>query len=149
MGLFGEIDAADVPENPFWVAPDTYECVLSEATIVDKKDGSGQGLSFKWVIENEDSEFNGQNISDWKNIYPDLTSDEMTQKIKADLSRLRQRLTEMGLTTEEMNDLDASTLDELVGMKAYVTVKETADKNDPDKVYTNVTKVALDDPNEE
>jgi hypothetical protein len=149
MGLFGEIDAADIPENPFYVAPDTYKCVLAEAGIVDKKDNSGQGLSFKWVIEEEESDYNGQNISDWKNIYPDLTADEKTAKITQDLSRLRQRLTEMGLTTEEMNDLDAAALDELIGMQAWITVKESTDKNDPDKVYSNITKVSLDDPDEE
>lgn len=147
MGLFGELDASDIPENPFYVAPDTYYCVLTEANVVDKKDSTGQGLSFKWVIENDDSEFNGMNVSDWFNIYPDITQDEMTPKIRQDMSRLRQRLTQMGLTTEEMNDLDsdASAREELIGMHAYVTVKETTDKQDPEKVYTNIVKVSLDE----
>lgn len=146
MSLFGDIDAADIPENPFYVAPGTYECVLTEAIVKDKTDGSGQGLALKWVIEDDESDYKGQNISDWFNVYPDLTADELTQKQKQDLSRLRQRLTQMGLTTEEQNALgEEESRDELIGMKAFVTVKETPDKNDPDKVYTNIVKVALEE----
>lgn len=145
MGLFGDQDAADIPENPFYVPPDTYKCVLAEAGIVDKKDKTGQGLALKWVIEEEESEYNGQNISDWNNVYPDITEEDITPKIRQDMSRLRQRLTQMGLTTEEMNEVH-NNLDELIGMKAWITVKETPDRNDPDKIYTNITKVSLEDP---
>jgi hypothetical protein len=146
MSLFGDIDAADIPENPFYVAPGTYECVLTEANIVAKKDGSGVGLSLKWVIDDEDSDYKGQNLSDWFNVYPELTAEEMTQPQKQDLSRLRQRLTQMGLTTEEQNALgDEDARNELIGMKAFVSVKETPDKKDPDKIYTNITKVSLEE----
>lgn len=143
MGLFGDIDAADVPENPFYVAPDTYPCVLSEANVVDKKDGSGKGLAFKWVIENDDSEYNGQNVQDWFNIYPDITEDDVTPNIRKDMARLRQRLTQMGLSTEEQNDL-LDNLDDLIGMHADVVVTETPDKQDPDKKWTNINKVMVE-----
>lgn len=145
MGLFGDLDASDVPENPFYVAPGSYNCVLSEASIVPKKDGSGVGLALKWVIEDEDSEYNGNNLSDWFNIYPDITEDEVTPNIRKDMGRLRQRLTQMGLTTEEMNDLtEEGNLENLIGLHAVVSCKETVDKNDPDTKYTNITKVDLD-----
>lgn len=151
MGLFGEVDAADIPENPFYVAPGTYYCVLTEANIQAKKnvkddDPSDSGLSLKWVIEEEDSEYNNQNVSDWFNLYPNITQDEVTPKIKQDMSRARQRFTQMGLTTEQMNELDdEEARAELIGMHAYVTVKETPDKNDPDKIYTNIVKVSLEE----
>jgi hypothetical protein len=144
MGLFGELDASDIPENPFYVAPGTYSCVLSEAGVQSKKDNSGEGLSFKWVIEDEDSEYVGMNVSDWFNIYRDITSEEVTPKIKQDMSRMRQRLTQMGIPLEDQNDL-LDNLDDLIGMKAYITVKESPDKNDPDKVYTNITNVSIDE----
>lgn len=144
MGLFGEVDAAEVPDNPFYVAPDTYFCVLTEANVVDKKDGSGQGLAFKWAIQDEDSEYHGNNIQDWKNIHPDVTADEITPDIKKDNSRLKQRLLEMGVSESEMNSL-LDDLESLVGLEAYVTVTESTDKNDPTKVYTNVRSVRIDD----
>lgn len=146
MGLFGDMDAADIPENPYYVAPGTYYCVLSKAERVEKKDKSGEGLSFTWVIEYEDSEYNGNQVQDWKNIYPDLTSEEITPNIRKSLSFLKQRLTEMGLSPEEQNTLlEPGALDELIGLHAYVEIVETTDRNDPDKKYSNVKRVSLYD----
>lgn len=142
MGLFGDQDAAEVPDNPFYVAPGTYECVLTEVNRVAKKDGSGEGLAFKWVIEDE-GEYKGNNLQDWKNIYPDVSADEVTPDIRKDNSRLKQRLIELGLSEDEMNEL-LDNLDNLIGITAYVTVTESADRNDPSKKYTNIKSVSLD-----
>lgn len=143
MGLFGDLDANDISDNPFYVAPDTYKCVLTEANLVEKKDGSGHGLSFKWNIDDEDSEYYGNSVNDWHNVFLDLTSDMMTeQRVRRAVAGLRARLTSMGLSADEQNNiLDEDNLADLIGMVAYVSVKETTDKNDPDKKYTNVTKV--------
>jgi hypothetical protein len=144
MGLFGELDAAEISDNPFYVAPDVYKCILAEANRVQKKDFTGEGISFKWVIEDEESDYYGSNVSDWLNIYPDVSGDEVTPKIKQSNARLKSRLQEMGLSAEEMDVLlDEDNLENLVGMVAYVTVSESHDKNDPDKVYTNVRKVEV------
>jgi hypothetical protein len=144
MGLFGELDAAEISDNPFYVAPDVYKCILAEANRVQKKDLTGEGISFKWVIEDEESDYYGSNVSDWLNIYPDVSGDEVTPKIKQSNARLKSRLQEMGLSAEEMDVLlDEDNLENLVGMVAYVTVSESHDKNDPDKVYTNVRKVEV------
>lgn len=144
MGLFGDVDAEEVSDNPFYVAPDTYKCVLSEANRVAKKSGDGEGLSFKWVILDEESDFYQNSISDWKNIYPDITSEDVTPDIKKDMARLKGRLKEMGLTAEQMDTLlDDDNLDLLVGTEAYVKVTESKDKDDPEKVYSNVASVSL------
>lgn len=146
MGLFGELDATDIPENPFYVAPGTYTAVLSEAKVVEKKDQSGQGLSLKWTITDEDSDYYKQNVGEWFDIFPDLTSDELTPAIKSKLSRLRQRLTQMGLTAEDQDALlDDENLANLVGLEVSVEVTETPDKQDPDKIYTNVKSVSVDE----
>lgn len=144
MGLFGNQDAAEVPDNPFYVAPDTYYCKLVEANRVEKKDGSGEGLSFKWLIEDEDSDYNGNTVQDWKNIYPNIADYEITPNIRKDFSRLKQRLSEMGIPESEMDSL-LDNLEDLVGMYAYVTVVETTDRNDPTKKYTNVRTVRIDE----
>lgn len=145
-GLFGELDATEVSDNPFYVAPDTYQCVLSEFDIVQSKSGEKTGLTMKWVIEDEDSEYVGNSISDWKTIYPGITADEVTPEIKKDLARLKSRLLEMGIPEDDMNNLtDEDVRSNYVGMVAFVEVTETKDKNDPDKTYTNVRKIrALD-----
>lgn len=144
MGLFGEVDATEVSDNPFYVAPDTYFCTLSEVSRVEKKDGSGEGLAFKWVITDDDSEYNGNNLQDWKNIHPDVSEADLTPDIRKDNARLKGRLLEMGISEEQMNDL-LDNLDDLVGLEAYVTVVETPDKNDPSKKYTNIKSVRVDE----
>lgn len=142
MGLFGDIDATEVSDNPFYVAPDKYKCILTEATLVEKKDQSGHGLSFKWVIEDEDSEYEGFNLSDWNDVFLDLTTEEFTADIKKKTARTKQRLSQMGLDNDQMNTLlDDDNLDLLIGMEAYVEVVETPDKNDPDKKWTNIKSV--------
>ena len=125
------------------MAPDTYQCVLTEVNRVEKKDGSGEGLSFKWVIEDE-GDFKGNSVQDWKNIYPDVPASEWTPEIRKDQSRLKQRLTEMGVPEEAMNNF-LDELDSYIGMVAYVTVKESTDRNDPTKKYTNIVKITLDE----
>lgn len=144
MGLFGDVDASEVPDNPFYVAPGTYFCTLAEANRVEKKDQSGEGLAFKWVINEPDSEYHNNNLQDWKNIYPGITEAEVTPDIRKDNARLKGRLVEMGVPEEEMNSL-LDNLDSLVGLEAYLTVTETTDKNDPTKKYTNINKVRIDE----
>ena len=148
-GLFGELDAGEVSDNPFYVAPDVYNCTLIELNRVEKKDGTGEGLSFKWQIEDEDSDFNGSTISEWINIYPDATAETLTQNMRRDNARLKQRLTQMGLSIEDMNELidDEANMYKLVGTVAFVDVVEQRDKNynENNKVYTNIRKVTLPD----
>jgi hypothetical protein len=154
MGLFGDLDANEVSDDPFYIPPDVYRCVLTEASRNEKKnpkpdDLSKEGLSFKWVIEDEDSDFDGYNKSDWHNLYTDVSEDEVTVQVRRDNARLKKRLGEMGLTPDEMNNLlEDDNLAELVGIVANVEITETPDKNDPDKKWSNIAKVTrldLDD----
>lgn len=144
MGLFGDNDVADIPDNPFYVAPGSYEAVLTEAKVQETKDKTGTALAFKWVIEDEDSDYKGQNVSDWNPIFPDITRDEIDQKIRASMSRTKSRLIQMGIAEEDMDSLtEPEALADLIGLHATITVKESADKNDPDVKYTNITKVEV------
>lgn len=144
MGLFGEFDATEVSDNPFYVAPDTYFATLVEANRVEKKDKSGEGLAFKWAIDEPESEYHGNNVQDWKNIYPGISESEVTPDIRKDNARLKARLLEMGIPESEMNSL-LDNLEDLVGLSAYITVVETTDKNDPTKKYTNIKSVRVDE----
>lgn len=146
MGLFGDVDASEVPDDPFFVPADTYLCILAEATIQDTKTG-GQGLSLKWVIEDEDSDYVGNNISDWHNIYSAefLAENEISEaNVRRSRSNMKKRLLELGVTEDEMNEIHEN-LDTLVGKTAHITTVETPDKQDPDKVWVNIRKVELVD----
>lgn len=142
MGLFGNIDAHDIPEDPFHVDDGTYLCVLTEVKAVERNSDGQHGLTFKWTITEEDSEFEGNTLNDWKNYYPDLEEEEVTPDIKKDLSRLKQRLTQMGVPEEEMDKFN-ETFSDYVGTEAYVTVRNTTDTKDPSKKYRNITYIRL------
>lgn len=150
MGLFGDMDASEVSDNPFYVAPDTYTSVLTEISIVtSKKNPDNKGMSLQFAIDESDSEYNGNSIAEWINVHLDLDSDAVTTQIRRDLARLKGRLTDLGMSLDEMNDLvDAEgNLNEdvaknYIGNMYDVTVVEVADKNDPNKKYTNIKTVS-------
>lgn len=142
MGLFGNIDANEIPEDPFHVDDGTYLCVLTEVKVVQRSSDGQNGLAFKWTITEEDSEFEGNTLNDWKNFYPELTEEDLTPEIKKDLSRLKQRLTQIGVPEEEMDSFNENFSD-YVGTEAYVTVRNTTDTRDPSKKYRNVTFIRL------
>lgn len=137
--LFGEVDSDDIPEDPFYIAPGTYDCVVIDAAFVTKKDGSGHGLSIKYQIEDSESEFDGNTIPEWKNVYPDLTPEDMTPEIKRHLSFVKQRLGQLGVPAGEMNSI-LDNLDSLIGIKCVVNVTETT-AQDGSRTYTNVRNV--------
>jgi hypothetical protein len=142
MSLFGDIDAHEIPEDPFHVDDGTYLSTLTEVKAVKRNSDGQNGLAFKWTITEEDSEFEGNTLQDWKNFYPDLTEEDITPEIKKDLSRLKQRLSQIGVPEEEMGSF-LENLDEYVGTEAYVTVKNTVDTKDPSRKYRNITFIRL------
>lgn len=142
MGLFGDIDVSEVPEDPFWVDNGTYLSVLTELKNVETNDGR-HGLAMKWVIQEDDSEFNGSQLQDWKNTYPDLTEEDVTPEIKKDLSRLKQRLVQIGVTEEDIQNWDEEVASSYIGTEAYLTVKNSTNQDDPSKKYRNITFVRL------
>lgn len=142
MGLFGNIDANEIPEDPFHVDDGTYLSVLTEVKVVQRSSDGQNGLAFKWTITEEDSEFEGNTLNDWKNFYPELTEEDLTPDIKKDLSRLKQRLTQIGVPEEDMDSFNENFSD-YIGTEAYVTVRNTTDTRDPSKKYRNVTFIRL------
>lgn len=144
MGLFGDLDANEVPNDPFFVEQGTYHAVLSEASRVTSNDGTKEGISFKWVID-DDSDYAGKSVSEWLTIYPDIDASEITAEVKTNMSRTKQRLTQMGLDEDAMSVLlDDDNLENMTGLEADIHVTNSPDKNDPDKIYSNVRKVVVD-----
>jgi len=143
-GLFGELDAEEVSDDPFYVAADTYRCVLTDASRVTEED-EYDFLSFRWTIEDDDSEYEGNTISDRLNVWPDVAAEDLTADQKKDNARCKQRLTQMGLTPMQMNVLlEDENLADLVGLEAYVKVVNNEGKGDNEgRTFTNVRKVTL------
>ena len=152
MGLFGDLDAADVSDNPFFVPADVYTCQLTDFKLKESNSG-GYGLSFVWTIQEDDSEYDGNNVSEWINVYIKDSDAKDAAALKRDRARLKSRLTAIGMSTEEMNKLavevddkfviDEDIADQYIGVMALVTVVNTPDKNDPDKIYVNIRSISL------
>lgn len=151
MGLFGELDANDVNENPFYVADGNYQSVLTELVLRESNNGEGRGLSFNWTVEEEESEFNESRISEWIGVWLDSEEGDVVT-MRRDRARTKSRLMQIGMSADEMNELvdDEGHLNEdlasqYIGTVAFVSVKNSKDKNfaENGKTYTNISKVAL------
>ena len=158
MGLFGSLDVNEIPEDPFWVDNGKYFAVLQSWKKADNEEKNTHGLVMRWQIQEPDSDFDGSFVDDWKTTYPGLTEEQLEDmeqetknNCKKDLSRLRQRLTQVGVSVEDMEDDNfGDEGDELsaqyVGTEAYITVRNTPDKNVPSRNYRNITFVELATP---
>jgi len=144
MGLFGEIDLDEVPEDPFYVAPGTYIAHVTKASIQQpKKQGSKPGLAVQFTIDDENAgQFDGQTVSTWNTVFPDATKTDLEEnpKMRKQMSYLRKYLTDLGIPAEEHETFDEN-LDDLIGRYYVVTVVETPDNDNPDIKYTNVQSV--------
>lgn len=148
MGLFGDIDANDVADDPFFVPAGTYEAVLTDATLYTPEgEETPTAIFFTWTIEDDEAEeYDGNSVSDRCAVFPEITADEITPKIRKAFSFTKARLSQMGLDENQMNGLldeGNETLSDLVGLEATLQVRNSTDKNDADKKYSNVAKVVV------
>ena len=141
MGLFGDVDASEIPDDPFYVAPGTYRCMVTEATIREKNDHTGYGLALNYEITEEDNDYNGMRIQEWKNLHR-ADGDSLTKDQRTDNSRVKQRLLSLGVPESVMDSEDTDWLNDLKDVEVYVTVFERP-SNDGTRKFTNVSQVKL------
>lgn len=142
LGLFGETDLEDIPDDPWFVGSGTYLASVTKAERHTKKDGSGYALIISYTIDEPASDYHGQTKSDWFNLhlvdgrdYSDLDADE-----KKDVIRMKARLKRaFDKTEEEAKRVRPS---ELVGEKVYMKVVERQGKNEhAGKTFSNIDDV--------
>lgn len=140
LSIFGDLDVSNMNDDPFYVAPDTYKVMCTEAVWRETKDG-GRALSINYQITQPGNDFDGKRLQDFfpmpqmngRTKLEELDSDERDQ-----IARMRRRIrTGWDVPEEELNTVKVSTL---VNTSLYLTVKENADKEDPTKKYTNIVK---------
>lgn len=147
MGLWGEQDASEISDNPFFVDEGIYLSNLTQFEMREKKTGGHQVL-MQWVIEDEDSEYEGQNVSDWINVY--ITSEARQEadpkQLRMDQSRLRNRLNGIGMSDDEQNSIvdengewDEDLAGNYIGTMRLVEVKVRDGKGDNEgKKFSNI-----------
>lgn len=126
--IFGDLDIASAEDNPFEIAPGTYQATISDVSVRPTKAGDKTGLIIEYTITDENE--TGKKVSEWKEIPAKGSKNEATAA-----SFLKLRLSSLGIPENRMNSLQT---DDLMNLDVVVSVKKNGE-------YTNVVKVALDD----
>lgn len=120
MSIFGNLDAANIPTNPFYVEAGTYSAQVSKAEYSTNRDGVRQ-LRIEYIIDDEDSEYLDSRVTQYFNLVAaDLTQEafellpiEEKRRIRKNLASLKRTLCGndgnenqpgLGLGYEELND---------------------------------------------
>lgn len=132
MSLFEGLDVASAADDPFKIPPNTYAATVTAVKVGPTKAGDKIGMTLVYTIQEGD--FEGDDITEWKEIPQPADPRNLTKDEARALSWLKQRLLNLDIPEDRMNSVSD---DDLVGLDVYVTTKEG--KNG----YTNVQKVEL------
>lgn len=137
--LFGDMDIANISDDPFEVAPNTYWCICTESYVKEStKDGDTVvNLIIKWQIDEPDNEYHGNTLTEFYKLFPGQRYEDLDANEKKAMKFLKRRLRRgFDLSEEEMNKLRPSSL---IGEGAFVTVVVTDGKGQhTGKTFTNV-----------
>ncbi len=144
MSLFGQLDAANIPSDPYFIEKGEYECEVVKAEYSKNRDGERQ-LHIVYKITDNFSEYEGKQAHQ----YFVLVDSEMTQEkfdllpadekkkirgrnsaIKRTLCGVEGRDNQKGLEIdpEELNDPNWNP-EVLVGKQCMVTISNFGDHN--------------------
>lgn len=137
MSVFGDLDMANVPDDPFFIPEDNYWAVCTEASTKEK-DGI-TSLVIKWTIDEPESQYHNMSLSEWYGIPSEGESfadwyENLDGKGKMRFSFLKKRLRgAFDLSEADFNQLED--WNELVGAEAYLKVTNASVG---DKKFSNV-----------
>lgn len=132
MGLFGDLDVSSAQDDPFKIPANTYACTLTDVKVGPTKAGDKVGMTLVYTIQEGD--FEGDDITEWKEIPNPQDPQNLTKEEARAASFLKQRLLNLGIPESRINSVES---EDLIGLDVYVTTKDG--KNG----YVNVNKVEL------
>lgn len=140
MSIFGDIDVDEINEDPFYVAPNTYWAVCTEAKVTGFEGNPDTFLKFSWTIDEPDNDYHGKNLQQLFKIFPGKKKADLTAKEVQGLSYLK-RLLRRGFDLSE-SQIASVNPSELIGAEAFVTsvVNEGTGEN-AGKSFVNVRDV--------
>lgn len=142
MSIFGNLtpeDLAEIPDDPFYIKPDTYWAICIEAVQKVTEAGDTQCV-ITWQIDEPDNEFHGKKKQEYFALYPhrqswaDYTPDEKQATVW-----FRRRL-RRGFDLSE-SELATVNFSDLIGKGAYITLVERMGKEGTDnanKKFINI-----------
>jgi hypothetical protein len=145
MSIFGKLDAANIPTNPFWVEKGEYSAEVSKAEYKTNRDGQKQ-LLLEYVITDEGSQFLDSKVSQFFTLVDsDMTEESFLllpadeqKSIRRTMSALKRTLCGndsnasqkgLGVNADDLNseDWDPSVL---VGTKVNLAVNNYGSSNE-------------------
>lgn len=139
LGLFGEMDIEDIPDDPWYIAAGTYYAAVTESKRVVTKQGN-PALIINYTIDEPDNEFHGQTKGDFFQLFPNIKYKDLDADQKKVVIRMKARLREAFDKTEE--EIPKVKPSELIGEKVYITITENAGKGEHEgKTFYNISKV--------
>lgn len=144
MGIFGELDADTIPDNPYWTRAGEYDALITSAYFDKDKGRNDQPqLIINYTITDDTTEFFNNEVRDRFDIYPDIDEDTLAnlppaekKKILRSLSIVKKRLTALGQT--DFTD-PSWTPDYLVNLEVNLAVRNRGEDNQ----YSNVAWAAI------
>lgn len=95
MSIFGQLDAENIPDNPFWVEAGTYMGEVTDAAFKTKNDGT-KYLYIEYTIGNSDSEFLDQKVAHRFDLLdPDMTAEKLEMLPPDEKRKIRMRMSAM------------------------------------------------------
>lgn len=122
MSIFGQLDAQNIPSNPYYVEKGEYSAEVTDAKFKTTSNGNRQ-LHITYTINDEDSQFLDSKVVQFFNLVDaDMTAEkaallppEEKKKLRKDMSNLKRTLCGndnndrqkgLGVPVEDLNDKD-------------------------------------------
>lgn len=145
MSIFGQLDAANIPTNPFFIEAGDYEAEVTKALFKNNRDGQKQ-LVIEYTITDDASEFDGKTVSQYFTLVdPDMTAEQFAllpaaekQKISRTNSAIKRTLCGnnaneaqkgLGVDPEDLNS-PTWTPEFLVGTKVNIGISNYGAENE-------------------
>lgn len=142
--IWGDLDADEIPDDPNYVAPNTYLATVTEAKYVtDKETGERVALTWRWTIQEPDSKYDGYPVNEYKQL-PRKSVMQAEGRDKPNAAELRQMaflkqqlMRAFDFTEEEIKRVRPQ---DLLGKTAYITTKEGSSSDPSDlRKFVNVS----------
>lgn len=112
MNLFGALDATAIPDIP---EDGTHALrLINWKTFQSQAGNNFLVFEFKFT---EHPMFTGQSVEKWIQYHPDLTQEMLSDtKVSGNVKRMKEFLRSLGVTDEEMDNVD---LNDYTGLEGY------------------------------
>lgn len=139
VSLFGNLDATEVNDDPFFIEPNTYKAICHDAVVKEANSGD-MALIITWQIDEPANDYHEKKLTDYFTLVPqDVAWEDLDSKQKDKVKFLKRRLRRaFGVPESEINSVKPS---DLIGAYAYIQIVEGEGKKgtaNEGKKFTNI-----------